>query len=298
MSVWEDESLQNAPSHSPLPMRPLLALLAAVALAASASAQQVVIDRVEQMPALPADYLLRDWDRVTTAYDSLVFGPAGDGAYFPLSATYSGTVNYPEHGSFGIETYVGGGNEVPGEAINVLPALVGASLAGIDKQSQFGTDWVLRAEEFFGRASGEDVYLNTPTARSGQDWWYETMPNVFFYQLYDLYPGFGSSDAQFVSVAEQWRGAVEALGGSAAPWSVPSFNARAFDLVAGEANTSGVHEPEAAGAVAWILYQAYRQSGEERYRIGAELALDDLDRRSQNPSYELQLPTAPSPPPR
>ena len=269
-------------------MRALALLL--LGAAASVSAQPVTIDRVEQMPALPADYLLRDWTRVATAYDSLVFDASGAATYAPFVGLYDGTVNYPGHGAFGIETYVGGGNEVPGEAINVLPALVGATLNGANKRTQFGTDWVLRAEEFFGRASGEGVYLNTPTARSGQDWWYDTMPNVFFYQLRDLYPGFGDSDAQFVSVAEQWLAAVEALGGSAAPWSVPSFNARAISLQTLQPLTSGVHEPEAAGAIAWILYNAWRETGDERYRIGAELALDDLDRRTQNPSYELQLP--------
>ena len=49
-------------------------------------------------------------------------------------------------------------------------------------------------------------------------------------------------------------------------------------------------EPEAAGAIAWILYSAYRETGQERYRIGAEQALAALERQGQNPSYELQLP--------
>ncbi len=271
-------------------MRRLLVLLAALTLPASVRAQQVLIPRVEQMPALPADYHLRDWGRVATAFDSLAFDVGRTGTYAPFVGLYDGTVNYPSHGSFGIETYVGGGNEVPGEAITVLPALVGATLNGVNKRSQFGTDWVLRAEEFFGRASGEGVYLNGPTARTGDDWWYETMPNVFFYQLRDLYPGVGDSDAQFRSVADQWTAAVGALGGSATPWTVPSFNARAISLTTMEPLRSGVHEPEAAGAVAWILYNAFRETGEARYRIAAEQALDDLDRRTQNPSYELQLP--------
>ena len=144
--------------------RPLL--LAALALSASASAQQISIERVEQMPALPADYHLRDWGRVATAFDSLVFDVSRTATNAPFVGLYEGTVNYP-HGAFGIETYVGGGNEVPGEAITVLPALVGATLNGARKRTQFGTDWVLRAEEFFGRASGEGVYLNSPTARTG-----------------------------------------------------------------------------------------------------------------------------------
>ena len=33
---------------------------------------------------------------------------------------------------------------------------------------------------------------------------------------------------------------------------------------------SGVKQPEAAGAIAWILYNAYLETGEDRYRIGAE----------------------------
>ena len=261
----------------------------ATLLALPVAAQQVTIDRVDAMPALPDDYLLRDWTRVATAYDSLVFDVASSKTYAPFVQLYDGTVNY-DHGAFGIETYVGGGNEVPGEAINVLPAVVGASLVGADKRTQFGTDWVLRAEEFFNRQNGLGVYLNTPSTASGQDWWYETMPNVFFLQLRDLYPGFGDSDRQLVSVAETWLEAVEALGGSATPWSIPSFNYRSIDLATMTPQPSGVHEPEAAGAVAWILYSAYRETGDERYRIGAELALEDLDRRTQNPSYELQLP--------
>ncbi len=54
-------------------------------------------------------------------------------------------------------------------------------------------------------------------------------------------------------------------------------------------------EPEAAGSIAWLLYSAYRESCAagacvERYRIGAEQALEALEARPSNPSYELQLP--------
>ena len=270
-------------------MRTALAALA-LALAAPAAAQQVAIDRVDQMPALPADYALRDWDRVAQRFDSLAFDAGLTGTYLPLVGLAAGGVNYPAYGSFGIETYVGGGNELSGEAITVLPALVGGTLAGADKRTQFGTDWVLRSQQFFNRRPEENVYLNGPQATSGQDWWYDTMPNVFFYQLYAHYPGAGDSDAQFVSVAEQWLRAVEALGGSATPWSLPAIAYRGFALSTMTPNSSGVFEPEAAGAMAWILYSAFRETGDARYRIAAELALDALDAYGSNPSYELQLP--------
>ena len=53
---------------------------------------------------------------------------------------------------------------------------------------------------------------------------------------------------------------------------------------------SGVEEPEAAGAIAWILYNAYLETGNEEYRIGAEWCLEFLNSLLTNPSYELQLP--------
>ncbi|WP_420457436.1 LamG-like jellyroll fold domain-containing protein [Rubrivirga sp.] len=273
---------------SPL-RRALLVLLVAAALA-PVRAQQVPIPRVDQMPALPADYRLRDWDAVTRGADSLIFDLSRTGTYLPLAATYGGTVNYPEHGSFGIETYVGQGNEIPGEAITALPALVGATWAGASKRSQFGVDWVLRAEQFFNRRPEENVYLNAPRATSGDDWWYDTMPNVFFYQLRAQYPGVGEFDRQFRLVADQWLSAVQALGGSAAPWSLPAITYRGFALSTMTPRLDGVPEPEAAGAIGWLLYSAYRETGDERYRIGAEQALAALERQSQNPSYELQLP--------
>ncbi len=270
-------------------MRRLLPL-ALLLVAAPAAAQQIAIARIEQMPALPPDYRLRDWDRVATAFDSLAFDASRVGTYLPLVGLAPGGVNYPAYGSFGIETYVGGGNELPGEAITVLPALVGGSLAGADKRTQFGTDWVLRSQQFFNRRAEEYVYLNGPQTASGSDWWYDTMPNVFFYQLRARYPGAGDSQAQFVSVAEQWTRAVDALGGSATPWALPTIQYRAFRLATMTPRLDGVPEPEAAGAIAWLLYSAYRETSDERYRIAAEQALDALEAQTQNPSYELQLP--------
>ena len=35
--------------------------------------QQIVINRIEQMPNLPSPYEMRDWENVTIGYDSFVF---------------------------------------------------------------------------------------------------------------------------------------------------------------------------------------------------------------------------------
>jgi len=36
-------------------------------------AQQININRIEQMPNIPYPYEMRDWKKVTSGYDSLVF---------------------------------------------------------------------------------------------------------------------------------------------------------------------------------------------------------------------------------
>ncbi|MFQ5769614.1 MAG: LamG-like jellyroll fold domain-containing protein [bacterium] len=255
-----------------------------------AYAQQITIPRIEQMPDRPAPYEMRNWKRIAGGYDSLVFDLNRQGQYLPLIWFRTQTVNYPAHISFGLETVVGSTRQNFSEAINVLPAVVGASLVGIDKSDQFGENWVLMCEEYFNRRPQENVYLNHPVAQSGIDWWYETMPNVFFHQLYYLYPNTGDFDSQFGSVANQWLRAVAAMGGSTTPWHMPNMNYRAWSLSTMKPLLNGVREPEAAGAIAWLLYNAYTETGLVKYRIGAEWAMEFLNSLSANPAYELQLP--------
>jgi hypothetical protein len=251
--------------------------------------QQISISRIDLMPNAPSPYLMRNWKQVALGYDSLVFNAALSGRYLPLSKTYTATTNYPGQISFGMESYVGGtlGN---GEAINCLPAVVGASLVGVDKSNQSGTNWVQMCQEWFNKANGENVYLNSAGSPTGDDWWYETMPNVFFYQLYSMYPGTTIFPGQFVTVANRWLAAVRAMGGSSTPWSLPNTNHRAFDLMTMTPNNVGVVEPEAAGAIAWLLYNAWRKTGNQQFRVGAELAMEALVAYPTDPSYELQLP--------
>jgi hypothetical protein len=245
------------------------------------------------MPNLPQPYLMRDWKSVAMGYDSLVFdlNLTDTYGYLPLVWINNNTVNYPEHSSFGLHTVVGTPYTTNAEAINVIPAVVGATLAGIDKSDQNDHNWVLGCEEFFNRRPEENVYLNGPTAQSGDDWWYAVMPNVFFYQLNDLYPGTGDFDYQFTSVADQWLRAVEAMGGAATPWQKASMNYRGWYL-----STMTPHprtdykEPESAGSIAWLLYNAYVQTGQVKYRMGAEWSMEFLSDFPNNAAYELQLP--------
>src|SRR6188768_3871011 len=97
-----------------------------------AQAGQVNIQRIEMMPNEPSPYFMRDWERVAQGYDSLAYDITKSGEYLPLVFIRSKGINYPDRGSFGLDTYVGTYSPNNGEAINVLPSLVGASLVGIN----------------------------------------------------------------------------------------------------------------------------------------------------------------------
>ncbi len=199
------------------------------------------------------------------------------------------TENYPGQTSFGLHTYVGDDRTEAGEAINVLPAVLGATLCGIDKRNQQGYNWALMCQEYFNNRPAENVYLNAPVTSSGSDWWYDVMPNVFFFQVYSAYPGTGDFNRQFTTVADRWLQAVFAMGGSLTPWSHPSLEHRGWYLATMTPNNDMPHEPEAGGSIAWLLYNASVVTGNDKYRFGAELCLEELNAYTTNPAYELQL---------
>lgn len=257
-----------------------------------AQTNQLAIERIELMPNFPQPYQMRNWKQVTQKYDSLVFNATLSGTYLPLVKVLSTGVNYPQLGRFVMPSYVGAAEPWNGEAINQLPAVISASLVGLDKTDQFGQNWLAMCQDFFNNRPEENVYLNNFSGQSGNDWWYDTMPNVFYYQLTALHPvaNFQYFDQQFETVAQRWLQALREMGGSATPWQVPDFNHRAWRLATMQPNDQGVKEPEAAGAIGWLLYQAYRYSGNKDYLMGAEWCMEFLDQWTMNPSYELQLP--------
>ena len=254
---------------------------------------QLAVSRIDQMPDLPMPLVIRDWKAVARNYDNLVFNRNLTGQYLPLSRVGpKGQFNYADNTPLFLDSYVGADDHLnQAEAINILPAIVGATLAGMDKSNQNGMDWVTMSRDFFNLKNGQNVYLNGYSATSGSDWWYDVMPNVYFYQLRSLYPDAAPEfDAQFTAIADRWNGCITKLGGSTAPWTLPDMNYRAFSLSTGLPLATGVPEPESAGSIAWLLYNAYLQTGNKDYFQGAQLALEFLAGRQTNPSYELQLP--------
>ncbi|MCC6399011.1 MAG: laminin G, partial [Bacteroidetes bacterium] len=276
--------------HPDIRITPIvLAAAGLVMLTVAAYAQHISIPRIDQMPDMPSPYHMRDWKRVALAYDSLAFDLTRSEQYFPLVFLITNTANYPGQISFGLQSYVGDGRSETGEAINLLPAVVGATLCGANKRLQFGRDWVTMCQEYFNNRPEENVYLNEPVANSGSDWWYDVMPNVFFYQLASLHEGAGDFTRQFGIVADRWLESVYAMGGSLAPWSHPGLEHRGWYLATMTPNNETPHEPEAGGSIAWLLYHASLVTGNREYRYGAELCIEELNAYTTNPAYELQL---------
>lgn len=270
-------------------MNKFLSTILFICVSLSVFAQQISISRIEQMPDIPSPYLMRNWKNVAINYDTFVFNTSNSGDYLPLMGINSNGINYTTQSTAAMVSYVGQTLTNGAEAINYMPAIIGASLLGIDKSNQDSQNWVLIAQDFFNKANGENIYLNNYSGSSGNDWWYETMPNIFFYQLNNLYPNTGDFDLQFTTIANQWLQALHNMGAATTPWQIPNMNYRAWNMLTMQPLNSGVIEPEAAGAIGWILYQAYCQTNNEKYRIGAEQAMEFLNSLTTNPSYELQL---------
>jgi hypothetical protein len=267
--------------------------LCILSLCAFSQAGQLSISRIDQMPDLPKPLLIRDWRTVAQDYDSFVFNTTKTGQYLPLSRLGTpGQFNYSDNSPIFLDSYVGAGSHPnQAEAINIMPAIVGASLSGIDKSNQNGTNWVTKTKDFFNLKNGQNVYLNDYSTTSGDDWWYDVMPNVYFYQLKAFYPNTTPEfNSQFTSVADRWLFCVNQLGGKTTPWSPPNMNYRAFNLKTGLPLNESVPEPESAGSIAWLLYNAYLETGSRKYLEGAQLSMDFLSAMTTNPSYELQLP--------
>ena len=183
----------------------ILLLIPGIFFQAFAQTGQINIPRVTQMPDLPSPYLMRNWKEVALNYDQLIFSPGAVGQYFPLIHTKANGINYPELQPILLDTYVGSSNSGnQAEAINIMPSLIGATLVGVDKSSQNGINWVIKSKDFFNKKNSQNVYLNGYSSTSGTDWWYDLMPNVFFYQLYSQYPDIPDFENQFTTVADRW----------------------------------------------------------------------------------------------
>jgi hypothetical protein len=253
--------------------------------------RQKAIARVKLMPNLPAPYKMRDWRKAAADYDAFVFDFEAKGKFLPVIAWDDHPPNYRKR-SFSMVSYIGQDiTHASGEAINTMGAVVGATLAGIDKSNQNGHNFVLMCQKWFNSDNGENVYLNDPSGETGRSFWYELLPNILFFQLNDLYPRSGDMPKQIIAVADRYYEASVALGGRTHPWQIPDFNHTSFSFkTMAPVDNHRWREPDAAAAVAWLEYMAWVQTRDPRYLTTADWALQFLNQIPYNPFYECLLP--------
>jgi hypothetical protein len=265
---------------------------------------QITIPYVETMPNIPSPFRIRDWTRVATELDSYLFDLKAKGPYLPLSWIDRSRVNFNAD-TFGLDIAVGdplcGPRVRNGDyhlAICDMPAVIGASLVGIDKSRQGGHDWANMEKAFFNRANGNDVFLGTTHDDRAhnedgdikfRDFWSDTLPSMFCAQLVYLYPRETQLVALMRRCADQFRDAVPVLAKSPHGFHHQSFDFARMRPYDGPKSQHWV-EPESSAAFAWLEYMAYVKFGDPKYLEAAITSMDALNAETLNPLYETMLP--------
>lgn len=247
----------------------LLSLVLPLLTFEAASIQQFAVPRLELLPDLPAPYRMRDWRRTALYFDALLFDANARGPYLPLSW------RLPD-GGIGMPSYVGqeSARGKPGEAITLLGAMLGATSVGIDKRR-----WLDASLDYLS----DGLVLNNVGGRTGQSFWYELLPSLHFVQLASRYPAWTRGVEASKGIADRWVEGMEALGGN---FDHTSLDFRTMMPV----DNGRWKEPDAAAGVAYLELFQFLRSGEPKYLAAARRALLSLQKRTDNPQYEVLMP--------
>jgi hypothetical protein len=273
---------------------------------------QIPIDRIESLPNLPDDYGNRDWKKVGRDLDTLVYHPnLKGGSYlrrnkfdgeghrvelFPILFYDESRSHPPGRVRFGIPTFLRDKSKQHGghyEALTVLPSLIGSSLLGMDKSNQNGVNWVSGALSFLHTFGDRKVFLNNPGegGGGGDSFWYTVYANVLFSKLYALYPEQPDFEESFLGMAETFFQLTDQLDGTAdgkvgIPWGYTQM--QGWDFKGWGGNPGNRQEAEASCGAAYILYNAYKETGDGKYLKAADGIMQMLSHPdAENPTYEL-----------
>lgn len=278
-AVFEDVAFEPAPSRPNRKPR------------AFRQPGQKDIAAVELMPNLPEPYKLIDWRRQARAYDRFVFDFHARGQFLPLVYLDESHVNV-DRATFGMPSYVGdlrrgAGHAGAQEGITCMGAVLGATLAGINK-SRGEHDYVGMCEAWFNSNNALNLVLNHQRQETGGSFWYEIWPHLVFYALADRYPEKPRLAEIMRVTADRWRDACVELEDAS---GVPDFDHTSFNFRTRQPVDNGRwKEPDAAAGVAWLEYAAWMKFGDEGYLTAAEGCLEFLQSYPSNPFYEILLP--------
>ncbi len=263
----------------------------------AAPVSQHAIPRVDKMPNRPKPYAFKDWKKTAQDFDQYVFDFSQKGDFLPLIWWDKTGRNFPDP-TFGIYTALGdvrmGGavnNGENHEALGALGAVLGATLAGIDKSKQDGHDYVAMLRNYFNRDNGWNVIMNFTNKGAhigggyGNDFWYEVHNNVLFYSVADLYPKEKDFENIQRTIAEQFYRSDSIMGNS--------YSYSFFDFKNMKGGKSHIPTQEdVAGGYAFVLYSAWVKFGDAKYLKAAKNALNVLYNQKENRFYEAMMPIA------
>lgn len=171
---------------------------------------------------------MKDWKDITLKQDSFFYDFKAKGSHLPLIWWNDSQVNFPFR-TFGLPSYVDqhklGGNHY--ESLPTMGSLISASLLGVDKSNQNGSDFVTMIRQFFNKNNGENLILNGLNRKAGSSFWYEIWPAMAYSMLVDLYPEKEEMQDPMQITVDKWLGAVETLSEGRA---FPDFDYTAFDF--------------------------------------------------------------------
>ncbi len=246
-------------------------------LAASLGTSQLAIPRVDLLPDRPTPYLMRDWSKTAIDFDHFVFDRNQTAPFTPLVWSVPNTPNLEEDG-FGIPSYVGK-EQVRGkwdEAITALGAVLGPTAVGVNKIA-----YAKLLAQY--HRPGPGIVVNNVGSHGGNSFWYDLLPSVVFSQIASRFPSWGQGQAISKGIADGWMHASQSLNYDF------DHTAYSFDSKAPFDNQQWT-EPESAAAVAYIELQYALKSGNPKYLAVAKKALNTLQNRADNPTYEVLTP--------
>ncbi len=246
------------------------------------------IEAISKMPNIPVPFDMKDWKQTTLDYDALVFNLNAKGDFLPLIWIDRSHKNV-KRDTFGLPSYVMSSkakSDGMQESINCAAAVLSSTLCGIDKSIHKGYDWVDMLENFYNTENGEMLFLDRADTKTGNSFWYEIYPHILLYSIVDCYKEKNNLLSIMEKTADRWLEVCNILGGPNI-----DFEYTAFDFIKMQPVKNGKWvEPDAAAGIAWIMFMAFEKFQKPEYLEAAKWCLDYLNKKDNNPYYELLMP--------
>lgn len=263
--------------------------------------QSKLIRGVERMAdIIPEEkYKYKDYNQTAIDLNNVLF----DSASQPIGTpSYIGGL-FERDGKtyFGLDAYARNTKlkqEQAGEAVALMPAVLSALLAGIDKTNEtWGSnsyDFVEMLDVFFNEEYG--MILNNSDGVPDSEFWYMLYPQTLYAMIYNQVKdkeGYKNAEVMKKNIIRMADNYLSALPYFVDKNGNPNFEYTSFDFVNMRPVVNG--QTEAPNhAIVFMLYAAYTQTGQQEYLNGMKSYMDWIQHSNKNPSYEIMTDFGPS----